>query len=58
MSYAVIIKKLKKSYKDFSLKITDLKIPQGCIFGLIGENGAGKSTLIKSRLSPYNCVKR
>lgn len=50
MSNAVVIKNLRKSYKDFSLKGIDLQIPQGSVFGLIGENGAGKSTLINSML--------
>lgn len=54
MSNAVAIKKLRKDYKDFSLKGIDLQIPQGSIFGLIGENGAGKSTLIKSMLGIVN----
>lgn len=38
---------LKKSYKDFSLELDRLVLPQGCIMGLIGENGAGKSTTIR-----------
>ncbi|MEG0282607.1 MAG: ABC transporter ATP-binding protein [Clostridia bacterium] len=41
------IKKLSKTYSDFSLKDIDLNIPKGSIVGLIGENGAGKSTTIK-----------
>ncbi len=51
MKNAIEIKDLKKNYSTFSLKIDDLKIPQGIIVGLIGENGAGKTTLIKSILS-------
>ncbi|MGX6979157.1 ABC transporter ATP-binding protein [Vagococcus elongatus] len=54
MSNAVIVKNLKKSYKDFSLKGIDLEIPKGSVFGLIGENGAGKSTLINSLLGLTN----
>lgn len=30
-----------------ALDSLDLDIPQGCVFGLVGENGAGKTTLIK-----------
>lgn len=38
---------LNKSFKDFSLKNINIKVPKGKIVGLIGENGAGKTTLIK-----------
>ncbi len=44
---AIEIKDLCKSYKDFSLDHLNLRLPNGCIMGLIGENGAGKSTTIK-----------
>jgi ABC-2 type transport system ATP-binding protein len=30
-----------------ALAEVSLSVPQGCVFGLVGENGAGKSTLIK-----------
>lgn len=30
-----------------------LRIPRGCVFGLVGENGAGKTTLIKHLLGLY-----
>lgn len=55
MTNAVEIKNLSKSYKGFCLKVIDLQIPKGSVFGLIGENGAGKSTLIKSMLGTINC---
>lgn len=41
---------LSKNYGDFSLKDVNIRIPQGCIMGLIGENGAGKSTTMKAML--------
>lgn len=44
------IHNLNKSYGNFSLRIEDLTLPQGCIMGLIGENGAGKSTTIRAIL--------
>jgi ABC-2 type transport system ATP-binding protein len=30
-----------------------LTVPEGCVFGLVGENGAGKTTLIKHVLGLY-----
>ncbi|HQB31772.1 MAG TPA: ABC transporter ATP-binding protein [Erysipelotrichaceae bacterium] len=54
MKYAVEIKKLKKNYQNFNLKIDNLNIPSGVVVGLIGENGAGKTTLIKLLLNAIN----
>lgn len=48
--YAFEVKNLCKSCGDFQISNLNLRLPQGCILGLIGENGAGKSTLIKSML--------
>ena len=45
--YAIEINGLTKEYKDFKLDNITLKLPSGCIMGLVGENGAGKSTTIK-----------
>jgi ABC-2 type transport system ATP-binding protein len=50
MNQALEISGLVKTYKDFRLEISDLKLPSGCIMGLIGENGAGKTTTLKSIL--------
>lgn len=53
MSYALEIKNLSKTYKakkksaGFTLDNVSLRLPAGCIMGLVGENGAGKSTVIK-----------
>jgi len=44
---AIEINNLCKSYPGFTLDCLNLKLPSGCIMGLIGENGAGKSTTIK-----------
>lgn len=41
------IRNLTKRYKGFALEGLDLRLPMGCIMGLVGENGAGKSTTIK-----------
>ena len=41
------VKNLNKSFKEFSLKDVNIKVPTGKIVGLIGENGAGKTTIIK-----------
>ena len=48
-SDAVIeVENLSRSFgrKD-ALKNVTLRVPAGCVFGLVGENGAGKTTLIK-----------
>lgn len=53
-NFAVSIRDLKKTYYSKkksgqdkeALKSISLNIPEGCIFGLLGQNGAGKSTLI------------
>jgi len=44
---ALEIRNLTKSYPGFTLNNINLRLPSGCIMGLIGENGAGKSTTIK-----------
>ncbi len=44
---AIEICELKKSYPGFELGPLDLRLPQGCIMGLIGDNGAGKTTTIR-----------
>lgn len=44
---ALEIKNLSKAYPGFQLDKISMKLPSGCILGLIGENGAGKSTTIK-----------
>ena len=40
--------KVTKRFGDFTaLKDLSCKIPQGCIYGLVGSNGAGKSTFLR-----------
>lgn len=51
MEYNLEISNLVKNYSNFTLNISDLKLPKGSIMGLIGENGAGKSTTIKAILN-------
>lgn len=45
------IKDLTKRYKNFTLDHVSMEIPQGMIFGLVGENGAGKTTTISAVLN-------
>jgi ABC-2 type transport system ATP-binding protein len=47
----IAITDLEKSYDNHRvLKIHELKIKQGEIFGLVGNNGAGKTTLLRLML--------
>ncbi len=41
------VTKLRKNFKDFSLKDISFTMEKGYIMGFIGPNGAGKSTTIK-----------
>jgi len=45
MNNAIVIKALKKEYKDFTMNVTAI-VPKGFATALIGANGAGKTTLI------------
>ena len=47
---SIEIRNLQKNYKNFSLTIDNLEIPEGYITGFIGPNGSGKTTTIKSFL--------
>ncbi|MDD3174163.1 MAG: ABC transporter ATP-binding protein [Herbinix sp.] len=47
---AIVIKNLRKSYKDFTLNNISFNVPRGTIMGFVGENGAGKTTTIKAIL--------
>ena len=55
MTNSIEIRRLCKSFPDFSLRDVSLTLPGGSIMGLIGENGAGKTTTIKCIL---NLVRR
>ena len=46
MSNVIEVSNIIKKYKNFTLDIPDMKIPQGFATALIGENGAGKTTLL------------
>ena len=51
IDYAIQVKNLTKTYKDFILDNISLDLPCGTVMGLIGENGAGKSTFINALLN-------
>ena len=51
---AIEIKNLRKNLGNFSLKIDDLKIPEGFVTGFIGPNGSGKTTTIKLIMNMIN----
>ncbi len=40
----------KQYHKQTVLKNINMRIPKGCVYGLLGANGAGKSTLMKTIL--------
>lgn len=41
-------KGLSKSYKDtYALRDVNMNVPEGSIYGLVGQNGAGKTTLFR-----------
>lgn len=44
----ITAKDLTKKFDDFTaLNTLNCKIPEGCIYGMVGSNGAGKSTLLR-----------
>lgn len=45
----IVLEQVKKHYQDFTLDCS-LKVPEGCVTGLVGRNGAGKSTTFKAIL--------
>ena len=51
---AIEIKNLRKNLGNFSLKIDDLKIPEGFVTGFIGPNGSGKTTTVKLIMNMIN----
>lgn len=51
MTDVIVTRRLTKFYQGRSVvNSLDLRIPQGCVYGLLGRNGAGKSTTIKMLL--------
>jgi ABC-2 type transport system ATP-binding protein len=51
MSDAIVVERLTKHYGTRRVcDVVNLRVPAGCVYGLLGRNGAGKSTLIKMLL--------
>ena len=50
---AIEVKDITKKYDNFRLNHVSLQIPEGTIYGLIGENGAGKTTLFNLLTGVY-----
>lgn len=46
MEFALEVKGLRKTYKEFGLKNISMKLPKGCVLGLIGENGSGDNAIM------------
>jgi len=45
----IVLKQVSKSYGSVTaVRLVDLTVPQGCIFGIIGRSGAGKSSLLRT----------
>lgn len=53
-SELLVVEKVNKKYKDFSLKDISFTLPEGYILGLIGKNGAGKTTLMNCIIGAIN----
>ena len=48
MSDAIVTRRLTKYYgRRAVVRDLNLRVPRGCVFGLLGRNGAGKSTALK-----------
>jgi D-methionine transport system ATP-binding protein len=44
----IVLKGISKSYGEVTaVKLVDLAVPAGCIYGIIGRSGAGKSSLLR-----------
>ena len=48
MKYAIETNQLSKKYSGrFVVDHVDMHIPEGCIYGFVGENGSGKTTIMR-----------
>ena len=46
--YAIVTNQLSKKYSGrFVVDHVDMHIPNGCIYGFVGENGSGKTTIMR-----------
>lgn len=56
MGHVIEVRNVSRRFgkaKAFALDSVSLTVPEGAVFGLVGENGAGKTTLLKHLLGAY-----
>ena len=48
MNYVIETNQLCKKYgSNFAVNHVDMHIPEGCVYGFVGENGSGKTTIMR-----------
>lgn len=48
MNYVIETNQLCKKYgSNFAVNHVDMHVPEGCVYGFVGENGSGKTTIMR-----------